>query len=338
MHIRAERLILRLAQPFKIAHGTSTTRENVLVRLEDGPYTGLGEASLPPYYPHSAPDVIAALETPAVAAAFEQPDPLEHLPADLPPPARAALDMAWHDLWGQRQGQPLFRLWNLDPVTCPVSSFTVAMAADETAYRARLRAAAAYPVIKLKLGSGDWQRDLRLVEIAREELDSDLCVDANAAWNVTDAARIIPRLGELGVTFVEQPLAVDADWHALHAALPAEHPPVIADESVQGLDSVGPLIGAVDGINIKLAKCGGLRPARAMITLAREHGMRVLIGCMVESGLGVTAAAHLAPLADYADLDGHLLLAENPFEGVCNVAGRLTLPDTPGLGVKAYAE
>lgn len=337
MHVTARELVLRLANPFTLAYGTSTARHNVLVRVEHGGAFGLGEAAIVPYYGHSTEQIITALDGLGLEGdPLLLEDALDALPPDLPAVARAALDMALHDLWGKRLEQPLYRLWGLNPARAPRSSFTVAMAADDGAYRAQLRAAAErYPLLKLKLGAGDWRADLRLVQIARESVPAALCVDANGAWSAQEAAEAIPRLAELGVLFVEQPLARDDldGWRELRAALPDEHPPLIADESVQGVESLLPLAGLVDGVNVKLAKCGGLRAARQMIALARALGMRVLLGCMVESAVAVTAAAHLAPLADYADLDGNALVTNDPFRGVELQAGYLRLPNAPGLGV-----
>jgi L-alanine-DL-glutamate epimerase-like enolase superfamily enzyme len=207
-------------------------------------------------------------------------------------------------------------------------------------FTASTSAERAYKLIKLKLGSGDWRTDWRLVKIAREETAAPLCVDANGGWSVDDSLAIIPRLAEMGIVFVEQLIAKDnlAGWRTLRESLPGKHPPLIADESVQGVESVPPLVGIADGINVKLAKCGGLRPARQMILLTRAYGMKVMIGCMVESSVAVTAAAQLAPLADFADLDGNLLITNDPYRGLRVDAGRVTLPDAPGLGVKPHHE
>ncbi len=337
MRVSAQQLTLHLANPFTLAYGTSTARHNVLVRVEHAGAVGLGEAAIVPYYGHTPQQIIAALDGLHLTGdPLLLEDALDAPPPDLPAVARAALDMALHDLWGKRLGQPLYRLWGLNPVRAPRSSFTVVMAADEPSYRAQLRAAAAhYPLLKLKLGAGDPQADLRLVQMAREEVRAELCVDANGAWSAAEAAAVIPRLAELGVLFVEQPLARDDldGWRALRAALPGERPSLIADESVQGVESLFPLAELVDGVNIKLAKCGGLRAARQMIAVARALGLRVLLGCMVESAVAVTAAAHLAPLADYADLDGNALVTDDPFAGVELRAGRLHLPAGDGLGV-----
>ncbi len=343
MNIRAEKLSLKLENPFKLAYGTSTIRENMLVHISDGMYTGVGEAAVVPYYGETTDRVSAYLTNTALTEAIgDNPLWLEDILTNLPPcestPAQTAVDMALHDLWGQHLGQPLYRLWGLNPAHGPENSFTVAMADDENSYRKNLRAAQKYSLIKLKLGSGDPDNDLQLVQIAREELGEEkpLCVDANGGWSEKEALDLIPQLSALDMLFVEQPVAkTDFDgWRTLKKFLPKNRPPLIADESVQGVESVPPLAGLVDGINIKLAKCSGLRAARQMITLARAYGMQVMLGCMIESSVAITAAAHLAPLADYADLDGNLLITNDPYQGVQSTDGRLILPDAPGLGIR----
>jgi L-alanine-DL-glutamate epimerase-like enolase superfamily enzyme len=260
---------------------------------------------------------------------------LDRLPPR-PAAARAAIDIALHDHWARQLGYPLYRLWGLNPARAPVSSWTIPIVADEDELRRRVRSASAFPILKLKLGSGNLATDEGIVRVAREETDADLCVDANGAWPVDEAAMIIPRLAAYDLLFIEQPLpqhGVEA-WHELRSRLPEGMPALIADESVQQTGDIPTLAGAADGINIKLAKAGGLREARRMITLARALGMQVMIGCMVETSVGVTAAAQLAPLADYADLDGNLLLVRDPYIGATIDEGRLSLPNEPGLGIR----
>ena len=335
--IQTEILTLHLRTPFRIAHGVSTTRQSVIVHLPDG---ALGEAALAPYYGVTPEHVVAYLADPRVEAALGddlllREDILDRLPPG-PAPARAALDIALHDLAGKRLGAPLYRLWGLNPARAPLSSYTIAIEADEAALRQKLREAAHFPVLKLKLGSGSLDVDEAAVRTARAELpNAQLCVDANAGWSVSEAAAVIPRLAAYGLLFVEQPLARDNldGWRELRRRLPAGMPPLIADESAHTSRDLPPLAGAADGINIKLAKAGGLREAWRMIQLARALDLRVMIGCMVESAVGVTAAAHLAPLVDYADLDGNLLVSNDPYRGAQMQAGVLTLPDSPGLGV-----
>lgn len=336
MQLRTEILTLHLRTPFRIAHGVSETRQSVIVYLEDA----VGEAALAPYYGVTPEHVIAYLSDPRVEAALDgdlllREDILDRLPPG-PMPARAALDVALHDFAGKRLGAPLYRLWGLNPGRMPRSSFTISQETDEAALRQRLHEAADYPILKLKLGTGDLDADLRMVRIAREATNAQLCVDANAGWSVDEAADIIPRLAGFGLLFVEQPLARDdiAGWHKLRARLPADMPPLIADESAHMTKDIPPLAGAADGVNIKLAKSGGLREAWRMVQVARAFDMKVMLGCMVESAVGVTAAGHLAPLVDFADLDGNLLVSNDPFDGLRMRAGELALPNDAGLGVK----
>ncbi len=345
MQLKTQRLALHLENPFTISHGTTTVRENVLIHISDGDYVGWGEAAVVPYYHETPERVLAYVQDQTVIEALGDDalllqEILDRLPSAESRAAQAAVDMAVHDLWGQHLGHPLWRLWGLNPARTPESSFTVSMADNETTYREKLRAARDYGLLKLKLGSGSLEHDLRLVQIAREETNSRFCVDANSGWTAQDAGTIIPLLAELGVIFVEQPVTFRdvTAWRELGQILHEDHPTLIADESVQGVDSIVPLAGLVDGISIKLAKCGGLGPARQMIAVARAMGMKVLLSCMVESSVAVTAAAHLAPLVDYVDLDGPLLITNDPFRGMRNVNGRIYLPDEPGLGLVPHEQ
>jgi L-alanine-DL-glutamate epimerase-like enolase superfamily enzyme len=210
------------------------------------------------------------------------------------------------------------------------------MADDEASYRHKLRQAAGYPLIKLKLGAPSRADDMALVHIAKSELpNAEFCIDANAAWSAPETLDLLPQLDELGILFIEQPLAKDdwMGWETLQKQCPAAHPPLIADESVQGLASLVRLVGLVDGINIKLAKCGGLDQAQQMIIVGRFFGLQIMLGCMIESSVGITAASHLAPLADYLDLDGNLLIQNDPYQGITVQGGVVRLPATPGLGL-----
>ncbi len=340
MQIKVERLSLTLRNPFKIAYGTSLTRENVLVHLSDGTYTGTGEAAVVPYYGETPERVIAYFDDPALHEVLSDPplwleDTLAALPTTGSPAARTAIDIALHDLWGQQLGLPLYRLWGLNPARCPQSSFTVSMADEDDTYRVKLRQAQEFGIVKLKLGSGDLEADLHMVEMACNILNDRFFVDANGGWSAAEALRIIPQIAAKDPLFIEQPVAKEdlTGWRKLRQELPPNMPPLMADESIQGIESIQPLVGLVDGINIKLAKCGGLRAARQMITLARANHLRVMLGCMVESSVAITAAAHLTPLVDYADVDGILLISNDPYRGVQLNRGYLTLPDAPGLGL-----
>lgn len=216
------------------------------------------------------------------------------------------------------------------PGKAPLSSFTIAIAANEAELRERIGQASAYPVLKIKLGTDHDEQIIRTVREAAP--DKVLRVDANAAWTAKQALRMVDVLVECGVEYVEQPLPPH-DIDGLRFVRERSILPVIADESCVVASDIPRLVGAVDGINIKLSKCGGLREALKMIATARSHGMLVMAGCMIETSLSITAACHFAPLLDYADFDGAALLRDDPFVGATIEGGRIVIPDAPGLGV-----
>ena len=338
MKLAHEIVVLRTTHPFIIARGGSSEYRVVRVTVtDDDGAKGWGEAAPSKHYGETADTVVAAL--PAYAAVLEGADAwsLEALEEGIAralrgnPSARAAVSAALHDLAGKRLGVPLYRMWGLDPAAAPPTSFTIGIAPDEDTLRARVREAAPYPILKIKLGT-TW--DERVIRVVRElEPTKMLRVDANAAWTPKRALAMIPLLHDLGVEFVEQPLPAQ-DVEGLRFVRERSVLPIIADESCLVSTDIPALVGAVDGINIKLAKCGGLREALRMIATARAHSMLVMCGCMVESSLGITAAAHLAPLLDFADLDGAALVANDPYAGARIDGGRIAIPDRAGLGVE----
>ncbi|HUQ45183.1 MAG TPA: dipeptide epimerase [Gemmatimonadaceae bacterium] len=341
MKIAHEIVTLRTKNPFFIARGGSSEYRVVRVTLTapDGA-TGWGEAAPSMYYGETADTVVNVLPLLAAAIAGSDGWSLEAMDHALAHAirfngsARAAVSAALHDLMGKRLGVPVYRLWGLDPAAAPPSSFTVGIAPDEQTLRARVAEAAPYPVLKIKLGS-NW--DERIVRVVREMApDKVLRVDANAAWTPKSCLRIIPLLQELGVEFVEQPLP-PADLQGLRFVRERSALPIVADESCLVAADIPKLAGVVDGINIKLAKCGGLREALRMIATARAHDMLVMAGCMIESSLGITAAAQFAPLLDCADLDGAALVANDPYVGATIDGGRIVLPQGSGLGVESRA-
>lgn len=333
MQIQVRPLQLTLNQPFRIAHGATTERTNVCVQIEDG----LGEAGLPPYLAVDFERAAEWLESVSLPAwTSSDPPPIRSWLSDLPPgprPAICALDMALHDYWAQAIGQPLHALLGVDPARAPTIFQTVSIPERlEDLTPADLD----HSRLKLKLGSGDGERDVAIVQRVRSLSDAEVCVDANGAWSIPEAVSVIPRLNELGVLFVEQPIADTdpEDWHLLRRLLPrANTPPLIADESFKTADDAIALAGAADGVNVKLAKCGGIAASLALIHLARALDQMVVLGCMIESSLAISAAATLAPLSDYADLDGAGFLTDDPFEGVTFESGRPVMSDRPGLGV-----
>jgi L-alanine-DL-glutamate epimerase-like enolase superfamily enzyme len=340
LQLTVEPITLKLKTPFRIAHGTSVVRYSVLAHIGNG----VGEGSIMPYYAYTQAEVVAYLQNLDLdillgndPLALE--DALDRLPSG-PAPARNAVDIALHDLWAKQLGQPLYRLWGLNPLRTPLSSITIGITENEEELRQQVRAVEGFPILKLKLGPGDLKTNEAIVGVVREETDAHLCVDANSAWSVEEAAHIIPGLATYDLLFIEQPLPRSdvQDWHRLRSLLPGNMPPLFADESVQQAGDILALSGAADGINIKLTKAGGLRAARRMITLARTLGMQVMLGCSIESSVGITAAAHLAPLVDFVDLDGNLDVANDPYAGVRMEQGRLHLRQEPGLGVTRLSD
>ncbi len=327
-----------LRTPFRIAHGAESTRESVFVRVGDG----VGEGARVPYYPYSGDDLLrylGGIDAGSLGGSpFSLQNALDALPAGTPP-ARAALDIALHDHWGKTLGLPLWKLWGLDPGRIATSSFTLSIPESDADLDRAVEAVAHLPVLKLKVGTGDVARDVDIVRRVRARTEARLGVDANSAWSVDEAVRGTQELAEIGVMYVEQPLHRENldDWHRLREKLPDGLPPLIADESVQSERDILRLHGGADGINIKLTKSGGLHGAQKWIALARALEMTVMIGCMVESGVAVTAAAHLAPLCDFVDLDAPLLMRDSVTDGgIVWENGRITLPDAPGLGVTLH--
>ena len=342
MKLSFHRFTIHPKVPFAIARSSTSVYERVLVRLyDDALVEGWGEAAPNAYYHESVETVEAAL--PQLARVLERSrtvdsvhdiDILEEwMRAEVrgDAAARAAVSMAAHDLLGKKRGQPLWKVFGIDPMLAPASSFTIAISKNDAEIRRRIEEATRYPVLKIKLGS---DRDEWIVRIVRQSApDKLLRADANAAWDLGRAIHMSQFLAEHGFELIEQPLARD-DMDGFRKLRDLSALPVIADESCMTATDIPALDGAVHGINIKLSKCGGLAEARRMITEARRRDMKVMLGCMIESSVGITAAAHLAPLVDYADLDGAALLADDPYVGATIDDGMIRLPAEPGLGVK----
>lgn len=325
---------LTLRHVWGISRGTVTAKRIAVARVEWEGLVGWGEASPTSRYREDADTAAAALarlrpalegDPRAFRAVTDRLDALVEGEFG----AKAALDMAIHDLAGKALGVPVYRLFGLDPAAMPLTSFSIGI--DEPARVAeKVREAEGHPILKVKLGSKD---DRALFEAVRGVTDKPVRVDANEGWpDPAEALRQIEWLAARGVEFVEQPLpAADLDgarWLRARSPLP-----VVADEAVLRSVDLPRLADAYHGINIKLMKCGGLQEAMRMIAVARAHGLKIMLGCMIESGLGIAAAAHLAPLVDWVDLDGNLLLASDPFPGHPVEGGRIRLRDAPGLGV-----
>jgi len=326
---------LHTRHPFIIARGGRSEYQVVWVRVSDGDGTeGWGEAYPSSYYGESLEGVQAAL-TRVAAKLPDDPFDLEgaerRLVQLIPESAatRAALSVAYHDLVGKRLGVPVWKLWGLDAKDAPQSSFTIGIDEPEK-MRQKVAEAAAYPVLKIKLGT---ERDEAILKTIRDATNKPIRVDANAGWDQAKALRMLPILKEYGVELLEQPLP-PADLDGLGVVRAASDIPVVVDESCLVATDIPKLAGKADGINIKLAKCGSLREALRMIATARAHGMKVMVGCMIETSIAITAAAHFTPLVDFADLDGAALTVDDPFAGASIDGGQIRLPDGPGLGVR----
>lgn len=332
--LSTELLSLRTRHPFIIARGGQSDYRTLMVRItDDDGVEGWGEAAATRFYGETLETVQAVLPRYAQELGSD-PHQLEAIEARMfaavsgNAAARVAISSALHDLVAKRAGLSLCRYWGLDPAAAPRSTFTIGMDTPEMVRRKVLEAEQ-YPVLKIKLG-GD--HDLELLRTIRSATDRELRVDANCGWTASHAVAMLPVLAEFGVTLLEQPVA-PTDLEGLARIHRAASIPVIADESCVTSRDIARLVGKVDGINIKLAKCGSLREALRMIAIARSHSMMVMVGCMIESSLGITAAAHFTPLVDVVDLDGAALLAQDPFVGATIDGGQVRLPDGPGLGV-----
>ncbi|MEJ2581978.1 MAG: dipeptide epimerase [Acidobacteriota bacterium] len=331
IQLRHHDFVLELRHTFRLARGDSDSRRVLMVEIEHEGLVGRGEAAPIARYGQDAASAARAAET--MAARLAEPQYFDSAAARVAvpgqPAAEAAIDMAVRDLAGKRLGVPLYELMGIDPGTMPVTSFTFGMDTPEIVEQ-KVHEADAFRVLKVKLGSDD---DRHVLETVRRLTDRPVRVDANEGWTLEDALERLEWLQEMGVEFVEQPLPADQldEMRELKQQSPL---PLIADESVGRAEDVPRLADAFDGINIKLMKCGGLGEALRMIHVARAHGMQVMLGCMVESSMAVTAAAHIAPLVDYADLDGNLLITNDPYTGAEIEEGRLVLPCEPGLGVR----
>jgi L-alanine-DL-glutamate epimerase-like enolase superfamily enzyme len=333
VELRATTRSLTLAEAFGIARGSRTSQTVVQVELEHDGVVGMGEAAAVYYRGESVDAVAEFLSVTAPPLVGDDPFALEAIEERLEDVdgvsgGKAALDAALHDWIGKKLGVPLWRLLGLSP-EAPPTSFTIGIDTIEGT-RDRVRRAREFRVLKVKVGGAE---DLERLEAVREESDLPLRVDANEGWTLDSARELMPELIRLGVEFVEQPFpAEDIDSFT---ALGELHPrlPVVVDEGCQSLGDVAPAAAYADGIVVKLAKSGGVREAVRMIHAARALGLRVMLGCMVESQLGLAPAVAIASLADWVDLDGHLLLAEQPFTGLRFEDGRVLPSGEPGLGV-----
>jgi len=334
LHIDAKPVDLKLTTPFRISRGVEDTSQNVMVQITHDEYTGYGEAAPDQYYGENQETVLACV-TQFAGNLGDDPflinDIMSHLDKIIRfnPSAKAAVNMALYDLVGKMLGVPLYKLLGLNPKHTLHTSFTIGIDIPvEIAKRALV--AKDYPLLKIKVGT---RHDLEIIKAIRDVTNAVIRVDANTGWTPKEAIKMINALAPYNIEFVEQPTAPH-DLAGLKLIRDNVPVPIIADESCVIIEDIPRLAECVDGVNLKLMKSNGITNVLKMIHVARAHNLRVMIGCMIESSMAITAAAHLSPLVDYADLDGHLLIDNDPYEGVKVVNGKLMLPDTPGLGVQ----
>lgn len=326
---------LQLRHTFTVSSYSRKTTPDVQVKLEYEGFTGYGEASMPPYLGQSVETVCAFLGKVDLAQ-FNDPFQLENILAyvdSLSPgdsAAKAAIDIALHDLVGKLLGQPWWRLWGLDPARTPDTTFTIGIDTPDVVRQKTRECADRFNILKVKVGLDN---DKEMISTIREVTDLPLAVDANQGWKDREQALDeIHWLKENGVVMVEQPMAKerldDNAWITERSPLP-----IFADEAIQRLADIPSIKGAYHGINIKLMKCTGMREAWKMLNYARAEGMKVMVGCMTETSCAVSAAAQLSPAVDFADLDGNLLITNDLYTGMEVVNGKITLSDRPGIGV-----
>ena len=322
---------------FTIANSSRTTTPIVLTKITYDGVTGYGEAAMPPYLGETQASVCEFLKKVDLSK-FSSPFQIEDIMLYVDSiainntAAKAAVDIALHDLVGKLIGQPWWKIWGFDPTTCPNTSFTVGLDTEEVV-KVKTREASPYKVIKVKLGR-DEATDKMMINTIRSVTDTMICIDANQGWKDKNyALDMINWLNERNVNMLEQPMPkhmIDQTaWLTERSPLP-----IIADEACQRLSDIKKLHGAYTGINIKLMKCTGLREAREMVSLANALDMKLMIGCMTETSCAISAAAQIAPKTEWADLDGNLLITNDCYKGMQIVDGKITLNEKPGIGIE----
>lgn len=327
---------LSLTHTFTVSSYSRTTTPDVQVQIDYEGVTGYGEASMPPYLGQTVESVCAFLEKVDLGQ-FNDPFCIEDIMAyvdslsDGDTAAKAAVDIALHDLVGKLIGAPWYRIWGLNPEKTPNTTYTIGIDTAEVVKEKTLEVAGQFNILKVKVGL---DTDKEMIQAIREVTDLPIAVDANQGWKDRyQAIEMIHWLKEHGIVMIEQPMPKeqldDIAWVTQQSPLP-----VFADESIQRLRDIPAIKGAFTGINIKLMKCTGMLEAKKMVDYARAEGMKVMIGCMTETSCAVSAAAQLSPAVDFADLDGNLLISNDRFRGVEVRSGKLWLPDRPGLGLE----
>ncbi|HTD33798.1 MAG TPA: dipeptide epimerase [Candidatus Elarobacter sp.] len=327
--VAVEPIELPLKHTFTIARSSESVARSLVVRLRWNGLEGLGESAPTARYHEDVASVAAGLSSLDLG---DDPYAMERLLDGLTPAQRCGLDIALHDLVGKDLDRPLWRLLGLDPARTPRTSFTIGIASLEETL-AKVREVASHPVIKVKLGNG---AELETVEAIRAIYTGTIRVDANEGWTPEQTVELLTAMRKHEIEFCEQPIPAGSPeklrWIRERSPIP-----IVTDEDSKDAKDLPALLGCVDGINVKLVKCGGIRGALEMIHTARAMGLKIMLGCMVESQILTTAAAHLSPLVDWADLDGPFLTVRDPFDGIRYDDGKIVLPDGPGLGVRPSA-
>ncbi len=335
--VNAEILRLRLRHTWTTTMSSSDYRDTLHLTYSRDGITGRGEGAPIVRYKETADSALQAAESVRDFLRAANPWQFEKVMAEIfhriqgEYAAKAAIDIALMDWIGQRLGVPLYRYFGLDPDDAPITTFSIGIDNPDVT-RQKVREAEAFPILKIKVGLDS---DEATIAAVRSVTRKPLRVDANEGWkSKEEAVRKINWLESQGVEFVEQPMpaAMIEETRWVHDRV---HIPIIADEACLHPSSIPALVGAYDGVNIKLDKCGGMLEAYRMIQVAKALGLKTMLGCMISSSVSVTAAAHLSPLVDFADLDGNLLIANDPYSGVLVKVGKLILPNRPGLGLQS---
>jgi L-alanine-DL-glutamate epimerase-like enolase superfamily enzyme len=325
---------LPLKHTFTIAHQSRDVQDTLIVKLEESGIYGLGESTTNPFYGITIENMCACLEEfrPVVESGkWETPEQLWDLGRAIfrnNPFAQCALDMAAWDFFTKKQCKKLYEYLNLDPTKIPTTNFTIGI--DTVEKMVAKMKEVHWPIYKIKLGT---DHDLEIVRELRKHTDSIFRIDANCAWTADQAIRNSEELAKLGVEFMEQPLGKD-DLNGMKEVFKHSKLPVMADESCIEESDVKKCHGLFHAINVKLVKAGGITPGLRMIQEAKSLGMKTMVGCMTESSVGITAIAHIAPLLDYVDMDGAMLLAKDPAKGVQITPEKVTFPVGPGIGAE----
>ncbi|MDF2156593.1 dipeptide epimerase [Algoriphagus sp. CAU 1675] len=325
---------LPLKHTFTIAHQSRDIQDTLIVKLEDAGFYGLGESTTNPFYGMTIANMSESLEKfrPIVEEGeWESPEELWELGREVfkdNPFAQCALDMAAWDLFTKKKGLKLYEYLGLDPKDIPVTNFTIGI--DTVEKMVSKMKEVDWPIYKIKLGT---PQDLEIVRELRKHTDAVFRIDANCAWTAEEAIRNSEELAKLGVEFMEQPLGKD-DLEGMREVYLHSKLPVMADESCIVESDVKKCHGLFHAINVKLVKAGGITPGLRMIREAKSLGMKTMVGCMTESSIGITAIAHIAPLLDYVDMDGAMLLAKDPAKGVVITPEKVIFPEGPGIGAE----